>query len=362
MLIEEVIHNVESGREGKNVGLFMGYPKLQDIIPGVQMGTVYNVAGGTGSGKTAFVLSSFCLNPYDSYLTQKAAGIDIELEIIIWSMEMSAQILMTKAVARKIFKDYHILTDINMVLSRGKNKCSQEIYDLVLKTRKYFEEFENIVTIHTSSNPTGIHKAIKSRVMNNGKETWRDLEITEHGQPKTIQQFVKYTPNHPNHYLIAIQDHIALQKTEVQTTTVKGVIDKLVNYIIDDKLRYNITDVLVQQVNRSAESVDRQRTNSIDVMLSDLRDSSDTAHSADYVIGLANPYQFEIPVYRNYDIKRLQDRFRSIKVLKSRDGISNVVVGMGFIGEVGIFKELPEGKLMTETDYKQILQIKKYNT
>lgn len=365
MVIDKVIANIDKGMLGGNEGLFMGYPKLQEIVPGVQPATVYDICGGTGSGKTAFALSSFVLNPYDDYVAKKARGEDIELEIPIWSMEMSDTILITKAVARKIFKDYHILTDINYILSRGKNRCSQEIYDLVLKTRKYFEELESVVTIYTSSNPTGIHKEIKRRALANGKEKFTEFNITEYDDngnphPKTIKQFVSYTPNHPNHFLIALQDHVALQKQEVGAPSVKALIDKLVNYIIDDKLKYGITDVFCQQINRASESIDRMRTNSIDIQLSDLRDSSDTAHAADFVIGLANPFQYEISPYRDYDIKRLQDRFRSIKIVKARDGISNVVSGMGFMGEVGVFKELPKGKMMTEDDYKQVLKFKKY--
>lgn len=359
MIIDNVIKNIDDGILGLNDGLNMGYPKLQEIVPGVQMGTVYDICGGTGSGKTAFALSSFVLNPYDDFIAKKKAGVNIDLQILVWSMEMSAEILITKAVARKIFKEHKILTDINFILSRGKNRCSQEIYDLVLETREYFEELENVVTIFTSSNPTGIHKTIKAAALANGKEVFRDLEITEDGHPKTIKQFVRYIPNHPNRYLIGLQDHVALQKQEQGAPSVKALIDRLVNYVIDDKLRYNFTDVFCQQINRASESIDRQRTNSIDIQLSDLRDSSDTAHGADFVLGLANPYQYEISPYRGYDIKRLQDRFRSLKVVKARDGISNIVSGMGFIGEVGVFKELPLGNLMDDSYYKQILQIKK---
>jgi hypothetical protein len=362
MIIDKVITSIESGRIGGNEGLFMGYPRLQEMVPGVQKGTIYDIAGNTGSGKTAFALASFVLNPYDHYLKQREAGVDIQLEILLWSMEMSADILITKAMARKIFKDYHILTDVNMILSRGKNRISQEIFDLVLKTRKYFEEFESVVSIFTSANPTGIHKQIKARALANGKEFFKDLEITEDGQPKIVKQFSHYVPNHPNHYLICLQDHIALQKSESQITTVKGLIDKLTNYIIDDKLRYGITNIMCQQVNRASESIDRLKAGSIDVQLGDTRDSADVVHASDYVIGITNPFQYEMTSYRGYDISRLKDRFRSVKIVKARDGMSNVVIGMAFLGEGGLFMELPIAKEMTETDYLRILNIKKYGT
>lgn len=48
MIIDNVIANIDKGILGLNEGLNMGYPKLQEIVPGVQMGTVYDIVGGTG--------------------------------------------------------------------------------------------------------------------------------------------------------------------------------------------------------------------------------------------------------------------------------------------------------------------------
>jgi len=201
MLFEEALAIIDRGREGQNEGLFHGYPKLMNYIPGVQKGTIYNVVGGTGSGKTSFALSTFVFNPFEDYMRRKMQE-DISLEIIVWSMEMSKEILVTKGICRKIFKDCGLLVDINYVLSRGKNRISQEIYDKVLLTREYFEEFENVVTILTAANPTGIHKTIKSRALLNGKEFFKPLTIYEDGVPREVKQFDYYKPNRPNHYLL----------------------------------------------------------------------------------------------------------------------------------------------------------------
>jgi hypothetical protein len=39
--------------------------------------------------------------------------------------------------------------------------------------------------------------------------------------------------------------------------------------------------------------------------------------------------------FMDYNITRLQDRFRCVGVLKNREGADNVRIGMGFIGEIG---------------------------
>lgn len=62
------------------------------------------------------------------------------------------------------------------------------------------------------------------------------------------------------------------------------------------------------------------------------------------VIGLFAPDRYEIDRHRGYDVKRMQDSYRSISILKNRYGVSNLRVGMYFDGAVGEFRELPQPK------------------
>ena len=54
----------------------------------------------------------------------------------------------------------------------------------------------------------------------------------------------------------------------------------------------------------------------------------------------------------SYDVTRLQDHYRSLKILKYSDGISNVKVGMFFDGAVGNFEEMISAKDISEEDYE----------
>jgi hypothetical protein len=274
-------------------------------------------------------------------------------------MEMSRDIVITKAVCREIFKRHHILVDVNYILSRGKNRISQEIYDLVKQYRDYFAEMEDVITIYPSENPTGINNVIKNYVLANGKEIHGNLNVMVNGNPEVWHPFERYIPN-KNQYTIIIIDHVSLLKTE-QRFTVKQNIDKLTEYMSELTLKYGITPVLIQQLNRNIEDVDRMKQNSIEVQLSDFRDSSDTTHAAHVVLGLNYPWRWEIAQYRGYNTRVLGDRFRSLKVLKTRDGVADVIIGLGFLGEIGAFMELPHPDQLTPSVYKSIVEQKKYN-
>lgn len=92
--------------------------------------------------------------------------------------------------------------------------------------------------------------------------------------------------------------------------------------------------------------------------------SGDTCDAANVVFGLISPVRYEFNEYRGYNINPnsggLGDRFKGLKVLKSRDGIADISIGLGFLGEIGKFVELPKAEDMTTEAYNRILNIKKY--
>ena len=47
--------------------------------------------------------------------------------------------------------------------------------------------------------------------------------------------------------------------------------------------------------------------------------------------------------------------FRSVRLIKNSYGEDDIRVGLGFLGQVGMFKELPKQKEMTEQDYEDVI-------
>jgi len=336
MIYNNVINSIDRGRLGLNTGLPMGFDRLTEIIPGIQQGTYYLIGGETSSGKSSFVDSAFLFNPYDWFKSFPQNGID--LRIFYWSLEIDKNIKITKAICRKIYLEYGKLVDVNFVLSRGKKRISQEIYDLVVSTKDYFCELEDVLIVFDGSqNPTGINKYMVQFAKDNGDSIYQ----TKKSGSDTIDIFDKYIPYNPDQYVIIIIDHIALMKKE-RGFSIKENIDKMSEYLIGLRNRYNFIPVVVQQLSRSISTTDRFKLDKVEPQLSDFKDTSNTQQDANVVMGLFSPRRYEIGNFRGYDITRLKDRFRSLTVLKNRDGVADLRIGLQFIGEVGQFSEIPK--------------------
>src|SRR3990167_8678729 len=179
---------IDKGREGRNKGLPHGFNRLVEYIPGIQQATYYLCGAESGVGKSAFINNSFCFNPIDWYISNKDKT-DIKLKIHYYSFEISKEMMLSKAVCRKIYVDYGILLDVNYILSRGKFKISQEHYELVTKTLDYFDELEDILYISDlSTNPTGLwHRELKY-ASENGTGISTDFQFTK-------EDYVPYNDN-----------------------------------------------------------------------------------------------------------------------------------------------------------------------
>jgi len=357
MIFSDVMAQVERGRLGLNRGLPMGFKRLVSHVPGIQQGTYYLIGGETGSGKTAFTDDAFLYNPYDWCKSNPQRGID--LKIFYWSLEIDKNIKMTKAICRKIYLEYGKLVDINFVLSRGRNRISSEIYELVGSTKKYFEEMEDVLTVFDGSqNPTGINKYMLQFAKDNG-----DLIYSKEKSGKeTLEIFDKYIPYNPDQYVIIVIDHIALMKRE-RGYSVKDNIDKMSEYLIPLRNNFKFIPVVVQQLNRTISSTDRFKLDRVEPQLSDFKDTGNTQQDANVILSLFSPRRYEIPNFRGYNIAKLKDRFRSISVLKNRDGAADIRIGLQFVGEVGHFQEIPKAKDFEQngTLYDEVVNLK-YNS
>lgn len=86
--------------------------------------------------------------------------------------------------------------------------------------------------------------------------------------------------------------------------------------------------------------------------------SGSPSQDSDVTIQIYYPAREKIMSYRDYKILGeggMSNSFRSIILSKNRYGIANRVIGCGFYGEVGWWKELPKGKEIN--DFSQYTKI-----
>ncbi len=310
---------IDSGKLGLNKGLPHGFNRLVEFIPGIQQSTYYLIGAESSVGKSAFVNNSFVFNPIDYYIANKHK-IDLKLKIHYYSFEISKEMMLYKAACRKIWMDYGILLDVNYVLSRGKYKISDEHYELVIKSLDYFDEMEDILYIQDiPENPTGIFHKELVYASNNGSGLV-DNKLSG-----------DYVPNDPNLYTLIVVDHISLIKKERGFQT-KDLIDKLSEYMIILRNKLGFTPVIIQQLNRASNDPVRMKMGKMEPMLSDYKDSGSTVQDCNIALSIFSPSRYEMDEHRGYKINPkeggLGGRYRSLQILKNRDGESDKTVGL----------------------------------
>lgn len=347
---EQVTEQIKRGVLGLNSGIPHGYNKLREFLPDIQQSTYYLIGGELGTGKSAFANDGFVYNPLDWYLENKDKT-DIRLIIPYYSFEIPKRDMTVKYIARRIYKKHGILLDINYILSRGKNHISEEHYQLVVSELPILDQLEDILLVQDlPKNPTGIWNDLLKIASENGT----GIERIANGNYEFTKE--AYKPTNPNLYVLPVIDHVGLTRKEREFSK-KEVIDKLSAYMIILRNKCNFSPILIQQLNRSLSSADRFRLDRVEPQLSDFKESGNTQEDANVVLALFSPQRYEIPTFRDYNIGRLRNRFRSVSILKNRDGEADKLLGMGFIGEIGSFFELPKGSDMTENDYNKVQSI-----
>lgn len=347
MIFDEVKKKIDNGRLGLNQGIPMGFERLRNSIPGIQQGTYYLVGGELGTGKSSMVDELFVYNPFDYVLNNQG---QTDFHVLYFSLEIDKVRKIAKAIARRVFYKYKILIDINYVLSKGKNRVSEEIYQYILSECDYFYKLEEYVTFFDGiENPTGIWMKALNYSKNNG--TWTNCKNSD-------GDFVpsEYTPNDPCKITLVVVDHVGLMRHE-RGFNKKQNIDKLSEYCIILRNKCQYSPVLIQQLNRSMSSSERFSANRVEPQLSDFKDSQNPEEDSDIVLAVFNPSRYDIKNFYGYNTALLKNRFRSLSILKNRDGDAEQVLGMGFIGQTGTFFELPQSNIMQNSDYEKIIKL-----
>ena len=342
-LFDDLILEVDRGVAGLNEGLPMGFERIYDYVAGIQHSRYDLIGGDIGSGKTAFLDNCYLLNPYD-YL-QKNPQSKVKLKVLYFSLEISRRRKIAKLVAWKLWKDYGILVNTNMITSRGKkNRISKELYAKVMSVQGYFDqmEAETLEFRDQPLKPKGFYAAMKEYSEKHG--VWH-----KEGNKQI------YEPNDPYVYHMIVIDHIGL----VSSQNKKKAIDEISQYCVWFRNKCHFSPVIVSQYNRVLQSSDRAKLSLLEPRLSDFKETAATQEDADTVIALFNPFRYKIPDYYGYDVKTLKNRIRTAHILKNRDGDEGKVVPLNFFGEIGYFREFPKEEVVSKAAIEVGLDINK---
>lgn len=256
MITEELIKSIDRGRQGKAQGYSIGLPKLERVIDGVCKETYYLITAESGVGKSSFMLYSFIYRPLIDHLE------DNNFKISLFSLEMSARLIMAKLLSTYIFEQYNRRLSLKQLLSAQKDFIlSDDDYKIVQECIPWMKKVESILTIYDkNASANGIYSALLK-------------ELEARGRFEETDKRKIYIPNNPDLIHLVIVDHGARVFASMGNT-LKQEMDLTSKYLYSLKNRCGITPIYIQQMNRSIQSVERRKEGLISPQTSDLKDTN----------------------------------------------------------------------------------------
>lgn len=319
------------------------FSRFRSELPGIEKGMYYLVSGASKAGKTQLATYLFIFNTifyayhHREQVHPKFFYYNLEETEIKITLRFMSYLLYTVTEGRKR------ISPVDLRSTNENKVLPQEIIDL-FETEPYksiLAFYEECMDFRPSRNPTGIWKDLKAHAEANGETFTKEIEITdEKGNTKKVKQFDYYIPKDKNEYVFIVIDHVSLIESE-RGMDLRNSINKVSEYLVIFRNRYNYIPVVIQQQNQDTISLDAFKANRIRPTLNGLADSKATGKDCNLFIGITSPYTFEIAEYMGYDILRFKSNIRFIENVLNRDGESSVLCPLFFDGAVNDFRELP---------------------
>lgn len=328
---------VDRGRAGDNIWIPVALNKLNDHT-GITK-RIYSLIGGDpGTGKSAFTHLNYILHPYYVWKKAKERGeTDVDLNIILRSMERSKHHIIGKWVCWMLWHKYGILLDVPTMYNWGSSKreLTDDVYRKIEETKEWFYQMEEecVTIIDGADNPTGIYKHA------------REVADKAGNRYNPNQYETVYEEEDDNRLDILILDHIGCLKGE-RGFSPKQNIDKMSEYLQEMRDLYGWAIVVVNQFNRSLSDSTRRTRIRMAPEKQDFKGSGNMYEDADIALAMLNPHEYHIDENLGYTVQDFvndkgYNRYRSVYALKNHFGIDNFGLGLNFIGEIGHFRTLP---------------------
>lgn len=329
---------IDKGREGKNIGLSIGLPKLSSYCDGYVQGTSFLLGAGSGVGKTTFALFTFIYKPLMNFLNDP----DMQSRDPYWiffALEMTPEQIYAKLVSMYIFEKYGVQLTYKEIFSRGKDtKITDENYQLLKDSEEFLDILDERIIFHDGTLNSDKYK---NNVIN---------DLKRFGEFKDEDYF----PNNPDQIIGIVVDHFSLIRAS-QGRSKKEEMDLTSSYSVQLRNKCRIVSPInIMQFNRDSGNQERLKQRLQDPTSSDFKDSGAIYEDSQIVLALFSPIKYKLSSYRKYNIKELEQSYIACFLLKSRFGTSDIVVSLGFYGDCSTYKELPKSSdILDYTKYKE---------
>lgn len=345
-MIERVIQTLKDRRDrvlqGEINCIPFTFSRFTKDLPGIEKDKYYLVSGATKAGKSQIANFMFLYTPilYAYHNPDK-----VRVKIFYFPLEETPENITLRFMSYLLYTMSSIrIAPIDLKSTNSEKVLPEEILNL-LGSNEYQEIlkfYEENVLFLSDRNPTGIFKTLLKYAESTGTVHKKMVNITnkETGLVEKREVFDYYEPNDPKEYVIVITDHVSLLESE-RGFTLRETINKFSEYMMILRNKYHYIPVVIQQQSTETNSLEAFKNSKIRPTMAGLSDSKYTAKDASVMLGITNPYAFELPEYLGYDITKLRGNVRFLEIVLNREGESNGVVGLYFDGATNYFNELP---------------------
>jgi hypothetical protein len=350
-LFNKALQRIEDDKHRKATGEQLcvpyPYPRLDEILGGVDKGQAIGIVGATGTGKSKWTRYTYLYSVYKFY---KETG--YKVRILWFCMEDQKEQTFDFVLCNYLKEQKNILVTHKELHSR-KKELPQFVLDEIRNAKVYFADFFKIVTfIDGITEPSELYGICRQIALNMGKvNTWM-----ENIDGKEVKQYNYECDTH----VIAVFDNMSNIDTEDGTSNEQAAILKFVKEYMRLKLCnfFRWTCVMVMQLDFESERQAFSRSGEtilakIEPSLASIGDSKRSSRSFHLIFSLFDPSRYELIHYpipskqdpeNCYRIDVLSNRFRALKILKSNGTETGKRIGLYFdaIGER--FDELPQPK------------------
>ena len=365
-LIQRVLLNLNERRERVLRGDINCIPSpfknFQSDFPGIEQGKYYCISGASKSGKSQLASFLFLYTPilYAYYHPEQ-----VRIKIFYFPLEETPE----KITIRFMCHLLYVLSGRKIRVSPMKLQSiskgfvvDKEVLDLLnsIEYRSILDFYEDHVLFIPERNPTAAWKTIRRYAEEAGTIHRKTviIENKETGVKQEKEVFDYYEPKDPDEYVEIIWDHQSLTELE-RGMTLKECIDKLSEYFMVFRNHYNYIPVMIAQQNSETISLDAFKANKIRPTLAGIADSKNVGKDCSVMLGITNPFAFEVPEYLKYKITNLRGYARFLEVVLNREGESNGVLALYFDGAVNYFAPLPPAN--DETNLNKVYQLVRHN-
>lgn len=313
------------------------FKRFRNELPGIEQGTYYLISGLGKSSKTQITSYLFL---YNSLLYAYNNPSVIDVKFFFFPLEETPEAITLRFMSYLLWINYKIrVSPVDLKSTDSDRPINKEILDKLSskEVKDILNFYEEKVIFLTDRNPTGIWKVAKNYADNNGEAFYKTINVN--GEERKL--FDYYVPKNPNEYVFIIVDHVSLIESE-RGMTLRESINKLSEYMVILRNRYNYIPVVVQQQSVETGNLEAFKAGKIRPTLAGLGDSKYTGRDCSVMLGITNPYAFELSEYYGYDIKKLKGNFRVLEVVLNRNGVSNGLCPLFFDGAINLFEELPK--------------------